>query len=166
MMEVGGSSDRLLSSLLTHVLIYRPAHGVGTARAASAALQHCTAQNYVQHAVPAWRILWHGLACHWTVTRGCSNMVNTCLRDCSEPNCPALWDLRVRHRDFTRQLSWALWRHVISLLSRSSPDRASSSANPPGGGASPTWGRNFCFASLVVMSIVRAPGWVCASSFR
>jgi hypothetical protein len=41
-----------------------------------------------------------------------SNMVNTCLRDCSEPNCPALWDLYVCHRDFTRQLLWALWRHM------------------------------------------------------
>ena len=80
---------------------------------------------------------------------GHSNMVNTCLRDCSEPNCPALWDLYVCHRDFTRQLLWALWRHVMSCLSRSSPDRASSSANPPEGGASPTGGRNLCFAFCV-----------------
>ena len=67
----------------------------------------------------------------------------------------------ISHRDFTRQLLWALWRHVISLLSRSRPDRASSSTNPPGGGASPTGGRNFCFASLVVMSIVRTRLGVC-----
>ena len=71
-MEVGGSSDRLLSSLLARVLIYRPARGAGSgsARVASAALQRCAVQNCVQCAAPAWRILWYGLTCHWTVTRG------------------------------------------------------------------------------------------------
>ena len=103
-------------------------------------------------------VLWCGFSPPLVRHTGYSNMVNTCLRDCSEPNCPALWDLYVCHRDFTRQLLWALWRHVMSCLSRSSPDRASSSANPPGGGASPMGGRNFCFAFLRAHS-VRSGGW-------
>ena len=59
------------SLLLTYIYIdLRPAYGVGTVRVASAALQYRTVLNYVQYAVPVWRLLWYGLAYHWTVIRG------------------------------------------------------------------------------------------------
>jgi hypothetical protein len=43
---------------------------VGTARVAPAALRCCTVQNHIQCAAPVWRLLWCGLACHWTAIRG------------------------------------------------------------------------------------------------
>jgi hypothetical protein len=66
-----GSEGLLLFTLLTCILSTFPACRVGTARVASAALQHSTARNHLRHAVPpVWRSSGMALACHWPVMRG------------------------------------------------------------------------------------------------